>query len=51
MKGAHLIPKNEMEGKPQGLTGAEVTDVNYDPIINMTYYWCCVDFLFFIATY
>lgn len=37
MKGAHLIPKNEMEGKPQGLTGAEVTDVNYDPIINMTY--------------
>ena len=38
MKGAYLIPDTSEEGKLQGAIGAaEIKDVNYDPIINMTY--------------
>lgn len=38
MKGAYLIPDTSEEGKLQGPIGAaEITNVNYDPVINMTY--------------
>lgn len=38
MKGAYLIPDTSEEGKLQGPIGAaEITNTNYDPVINMTY--------------